>query len=159
MYGVRVLPKGEAREEVVDEILASPHKYTIDDIEWLSANYDFSKEQFRQGFINFDKFAFVEKNGVPIYAFGVDDKMRMNTLSHAALETNKGTMTKAVMRFMKTPEGVEFFRGAIGIAELSDSTPELEAWAAKLGFAKYARVDHNGQTFNFFHKGDQPHVR
>lgn len=140
---------------IVDKILNEPHQYTIDDIAWAKEHMGMDMQAIRSRFVTLPKLAYVNGSTPmsPVYLFGVDKFNQIQTLSHASLERNKVHMTKSVLRFMATDEGKEFFAGAIGIAERSDATPQLLAWTAKLGFAKYAENDYAGQTFQYFHKG------
>lgn len=140
---------------IIDLILREPHKYTRDDLAWAKEHFGMDLDAVRTRFASLPKLAYVRQydTQMPLYMFGVDDHNQIQTLSHEALEHQKVHMTKSILRFMRTPAGEEFFRGAIGIAERSDATPQLLAWTAKLGFAKYAETDYAGQTFQFFHKG------
>lgn len=155
MISVRVMSDWslEARARAVEAIFRNPHKYTHDDAEWMMKHFGVTRRQLKASFILFHKQAGVFDGDQPIYLFGVDEHKRINTLSHASLAGREVSMTKAVLRFQRTAEGVRFFADTIGVAELSDSTPELEAWAKKLGFAKYTQAEYNGQKFNFFHRG------
>lgn len=143
----------ETRKSAIASVLADPHEYTVSDLAWLKEHYGTTLEQVWARAMSFGRAAGVFLDGKAIYVFGIDDQSKINTLSAASLENHKLGMTKALLRFLGTERGKEFFRGAIGVAEASDSTPQLEAWAAKLGFTKYAEVGHNGQSFNLFHKG------
>jgi hypothetical protein len=146
----------EGKLSAVDHVLRNPHKYTVDDLAWAKKTFDMDVPQVRAHFALLRKLAFVYRNDaaqLPVYLWGVDGNGQIHTLSHVDLEGYKVGMTKDVLRFMRTEEGKKFFEGTIGIAETSDTTPALVAWAAKLGFAQYAQKSYSGQTFNYFHKG------
>jgi hypothetical protein len=145
----------EGKLGAIDKVLAEPHQYTIEDLEWAKKHFDMDLKTVRAHFALMSKLAFVNGDAPlsPVYMFGIDGNKQIHTLSHASLERKRVHMTKSVMRFMRTPEGEEFFRGAVGIAERSDASPQRLAWIAKLGFAKYAETDYAGQTFQYFHKG------
>ena len=140
---------------MIDLILREPHKYTVEDLAWAKEHFGMDLDAVRARFAMLPKLAYVRRQDTlsPLYMFGVDVHNQIQTLSHESLEHQKVHMTKSILRFMRTPVGEEFFRGAIGIAERSDATPQRLAWIAKLGFAKYAEVGYAGQDFQYFHKG------
>jgi hypothetical protein len=146
----------QAKLGKIDAILREPHPYTQADMEWAHKTFGMEKAQVRAHFALLPKLAYCyvgTDTEAIAYLWGVDGNGQIHTLSHARLEGYKVGMTKDVLRYMRTDDGQEFFKGAIGIAERSDATPGLIAWAGKLGFASYAERDYNGQTFMYFHKG------
>jgi hypothetical protein len=158
---VSIVDGVERRRAVVDYILAHPHQYTVDDIEWVQRVFGCTESELREMFVTANRMAAVYLDDTPLYAFIVDDQGQIHTLSDVRMTGHAVYLTKCLLRFARSPEGTAFLRGTIGIADNADltgSTSFIPAWGKALGYVPYAEreVPGQNQTMAIFYRQENP---
>ena len=151
------------REAWVDAVLAEPHPFTLEDLEFCAKVLDTSEDQVKTIFIKASRLFLVEhpsRDDTPLYLIAADQYSHLHTLSHQDLETNKRYLTRSLLRYLRTPEGHEAATGLFGWADLQDMRRGYfnENWARALGFAPVDQHDVAGITFQrFAYRGGDAH--
>lgn len=139
---VKVLSRAAWRP-VLARVLAAPHRHTIEDMDWVAAERGqaYGPGEVMAECLAGDRLGAVFVDGAPIYAFSVGEYGLVRTLSAAALEGRERTLTKAMLRWLRSPAGRAFARGAVvGADEQEARAGYLGPWIERLGFRAYARA-------------------
>lgn len=138
---VKALPRAAWRE-VLARVLARPHRYTLEDMNWVATERGaaYGPAEVMAECLAGDRLGAVFADGEPIYVFSVGEYGLVRTLSAASLDGRERALTKAMLRWLRCDEGRAFARGAVvGADEREAETSYLGPWIERLGFAAYAR--------------------
>lgn len=145
-------PKAD-RVAAVDWVFNHPHPFLKADVAWLEATFDQDEQRTRNIFINAPRLAVVLLDERPLYLFCVNEANNLlTTASEERLDKARLFLTRALMKFSRSPAGHAMFKGVIAAGEVG----ELESgvvplrWAYAMKFQPYAEVDQYGQRFRLF---------
>ena len=139
-------------EPMARHFFGSPHQFLDEDVAY-ARDQGLSEADMLGIFKTAKRLAVVYDHETPIYMFGCAADDTLITLSAAALKGRQITLAKHVARFIRTPEGRDFFVGVVGRTHASDieSYGFLHRWAKSLGFKQYAEeVETDGDTTLYY---------
>lgn len=142
----------QQRIRAVHHILASPHRYTVDDLAFSEREFDMSVADVARIFYEAPSLIEVphpKAPDSPLYLGCIDIHGYIHTLSHSDLDKYKRHMTICLTRFMREGGGHEMMQGAWGWADRADleSGEVQEHWARQLGFEPHDELTLRDQTF------------
>lgn len=142
-----------ARNELVDWVFNHPHRYTLEDIEWMQEKLGIDEPACRAMFKEAPVLGAIMADGVPLYIFSVSANGHASTASEERLESFRWYMTKELIKFRRSDLGRKMLSGSIGFADEVDlrNGSVRHRWLEAIGYAPYSTYDFVGQRFVVYH--------
>jgi len=140
------------RSKTVNAIFDNPHTNTMEDIEWIGAEFGTTEDDARRSFIEADfLFSIETSTGQPVYVVCVTPAAVTQTAMTPALEANVQGVTRLLRRLIKSEAG-RVFEGTVTGCDVDDWRAR---WIRFMGFEDFAHIQpRNGKEMIVFkHKG------